>query len=295
MSFDIERIHDSSRQVTKFLRKNPRQPGSDAIHKLRKSARSLETTFTTLGLQANRKTRRLLRDLKSVRKRAGKLRDMDVLTADALAVKPDSEQDCQVQLLEYLGAQRNKYAKELRQAVDWAGRRFRRQLKRTTKHVEKLLRRADNKPTGAKATQMTMARALMLSSDLSSPVRLNRDNLHPYRLKVKELQNVLRLSDQTRGEEFLDDLGEVKDAIGEWHDREELIAIAARFLDHGECKLIRHLRAASKARYEHALSLTSRLRSRYLQPGKAKHPAHHGKTPALSISVLTATSAVAKH
>jgi CHAD domain-containing protein len=277
--------------LAKFLRKNPRRPSSDAIHKLRVNARRIETAFATLGINSDQKAKRLLRDLKHVRKQAGKLRDMDVLTADALTMKPHGEQDCQVQLLEYLGAQRNKFAKKLRQAVDTAGPRLRKQLKQTTKRVEKLLERADSEPTDAKATFMTMAKALMLSSDLNSPARLTKDNLHPYRLKVKELQDVLRLSDQPNSQEFLHELRDVKDAIGEWHDREELIAIATRLLDHGRsCQLIKHLQAASDATYGHALSLASRLRNRYLQAGR-----DHARAPALSIPILTATSAVARH
>src|SRR5262245_63511660 len=106
MSFDIERIQKSTRRVRKFLQKNSKRPSSDAIHNLRTSTRSLETTFTTLGFDSKRKVKRLMRDLGDVRKRAGKVRDMDVLTADALMVKQDGEKDCLVQLLEYLGAER---------------------------------------------------------------------------------------------------------------------------------------------------------------------------------------------
>jgi hypothetical protein len=49
MSFDIERIAKSRRRVKKFFRKNLRSPSSTAIHDVRTSIRSLETTFTTMG------------------------------------------------------------------------------------------------------------------------------------------------------------------------------------------------------------------------------------------------------
>src|SRR4051794_40555388 len=101
MSFDVERIQKSARKIEKFLRKNSKRPSSAAIHDLRTNTRRLETTFTTLGLDSNRKAKRVLRDLAGVRKRAGKVRDMDVLTADALTIKHEGEQDCLVQLLEH--------------------------------------------------------------------------------------------------------------------------------------------------------------------------------------------------
>src|SRR5437879_4240766 len=110
MSFDLERINKSARKITKFLRKNPKRPSSESIHKLRTNKRRLETTFTTLGLNSKKKVKQLLGDLAAVRKRAGKVRDMDVLTADALTVEHDGEQDCLVQLLEHLGAARSKGA-----------------------------------------------------------------------------------------------------------------------------------------------------------------------------------------
>src|SRR5262249_317319 len=75
MSFDVEKIDKSSRRVKKFFRKNPKRPGQNAIHNLRTSIRSLETTFTTVGFDSHAKVRRLLRDLRDTRKSAGKVRD----------------------------------------------------------------------------------------------------------------------------------------------------------------------------------------------------------------------------
>src|SRR5262249_8491585 len=125
MSFDIQRIHKSTRRIAKFLRKNSKRPSADAIHNLRTSARHIETTLITLGLHSNGQVQRLLRDLDDVRKRAGKVRDMDVLTADALTVEQDGEQDCLVQLVEHLGAERNKYAGKLRRVIDAANPKLR--------------------------------------------------------------------------------------------------------------------------------------------------------------------------
>src|SRR5581483_4892092 len=133
MSFDLERIHKSTRRVAKFLRKNSKRPSSKAVHNLRTSTRTLETTFSTLRLDSTRKVRRLLHDLGDIRKRAGKVRDMDVLTADVLTVYEAGEQDCVVQLLEFLGAQRSRYAKRLRRTIEAAGDPLRRNLKRSSR------------------------------------------------------------------------------------------------------------------------------------------------------------------
>lgn len=295
MSFDTARIHKSARRVTRFLRRNSRRPSSEAVHDLRTGVRSLETTFSTLGLDSKKSVRRVLRILRDVRKRAGKVRDMDVLTAHALAIKQRGEQDCLVQLLEYLGAERRKYARKLRAEIERTDSRLRRDLKQNLTRVDKVLQEAENHPSDSAAMPATMAKAIRLSAELNSPPRLSRSNLHSYRLQVKELRDVLQLSDKTADEDFLKTLGEVKDAIGEWHDWEVLSSIATRLLDHGpSCKLMKHLRKTSKSRYEHALALANHMRSHYLKPRRLKHSGH-GRTSTLSVPVLEATSAIAEN
>jgi CHAD domain-containing protein len=54
----------------------------------------------------------------------------------------------------------------------------------------------------------------------SRPLQLRKSNLYQYRLKVKELRNLLQLAEDADQQAFIDRLGEVKDAIGEWHDWE---------------------------------------------------------------------------
>ena len=108
-----------------------------------------------------------------------------------------------------------------------------------------------------------MAFVLKLSCELATPATLNRKNLHAYRLKIKELRYVLEMADDPGNQGLIDELGEVKDAIGEWHDREELIAIAGQVLDHKEnCKLLREVKVITSRKYETALSLTNKMRER---------------------------------
>lgn len=293
MSFDIERIHESTRKVTKFLRKNSKRPSSDAVHKLRTSIRSLETTFITLKLDSKKQASRLLGNLRAVRKAAGKVRDMDVLTADVLTLERDGEQDCLVQLLEHLGAERNKSVKKLRRVIESDSRQLRRDLKQCSKRVEKRLQEVKNHPAHSDAVPLTVTRTIQLSWELTSPARLNRSNLHSYRLKVKELRDVLQLSDRPGDPKFLEKLGAVKDAIGEWHDWEELVGIARELLDHGPpCKLTKNVRETSDSMYQRALSLTSQLRSHYLKTGRSNHGPRHDKRISVPPAVLSATSAI---
>src|SRR6185369_10306311 len=104
------------------------------------------------------------------------------------------EQDCLVQLIEHLGAARNKSSQKLRRLVKATAPNARRDLKRSSKRLEKSLQRAGAKPTNSDAVSATMSKSLLLSSGLDQPARLTRKNLHAYRLKVKKLRDVLQLS-----------------------------------------------------------------------------------------------------
>jgi CHAD domain-containing protein len=141
-----------------------------------------------------------------------------------------------------------------------------------------------------------MAKAIRLSSDLISPARLTRNNLHSYRLKVKELRDTLQLSDRAGSSKFLGKLGEVKDRIGEWHDWEELVEIATQVLDHGSsCGLMKHMKMVGKAKYDKALLLTERSRSHYLKTRTLTHWESASQRSMVTTPVLEATSAIAEH
>jgi CHAD domain-containing protein len=113
---------------------------------------------------------------------------------------------------------------------------------------------------------------LKLVSELASASRVGRTNLHSYRLKVKEVRNLLGMADRG-GDEFMKQLGELKDAIGQWHDWDELIAIAEDVLDHGaQYQLIRELERSRDAKYKKAPALFHATRKKYLRQFDQRKP-----------------------
>jgi len=112
-------------------------------------------------------------------------------------------------------------------------------------------------------------------------------------LKVKELRYVLQMAENNGQTEFVKDLGEVKDSIGEWHDWEELSAIAADVLDHGSvCRLQQELKRIRDSKYEHALALASKLRKTYLNTSERKKSRSVDAGQRFSRPVLVATAAL---
>jgi CHAD domain-containing protein len=284
MSLDLKKVRKSARSVARFLEKNPKTPSSNAIHELRTSARNLETTFVALGLDTKR-VKRLLPDLDELRKITGEVRDMDVLTANAATVEPRGEEDCLVRLLEHLGARRTKSAKKLRRLIRASRPRFRRDVKRSFRDAERLIRRSKNDRGHDNAVAAATATAIRFSMELRRPGRLTENNLHEYRLKLKEFRDVLRLSDKPVSADLMKQLVEVKDAIGDWHDWVELVEITEPLNDHGaSCKLMKRLRATADSKYKHALSLAHGFARRYLEPKPPRRKRGRAKsrpTPAL--------------
>jgi CHAD domain-containing protein len=260
MTLDRNRLFKPVRKLRKLIGKLDGDPTPKQVHSLRTNTRRFEAMFNALSLDAQGIGKSMLKDLGHIRRRAGKVRDMDVLTGFASTVHTHDEEECSVQLLEHLGARRNKLAGKLLAEAKHIGPSVLKDLKHTKCVLAEVLRNGTNRAVSADGVT---AAAVKLASGLAKPQRLGRASLHPYRLKVKELSNVLKLAGQASG--FINDLDKVKDAIGEWHDWEELISIAARVLTHGKrCGLLAELRRIAAQKYQRAIALSQKLRKTYL-------------------------------
>ena len=191
MALDTKTLTKSFTQLRKTLKKFPRQPTPDDVHDVRTRSRKVEATLKALQMDHKRKGQRVLDAVTPVRKRAGKVRDMDVLIAFASELKSDRDRDCLVQLLEHLGNERYRNARKLHKTAAARRAEATRYLKRYSQTVQrKTDRKGDLDPWPADAA----SGALELYRELQEWPKLNRKNLHPFRLKVKELRYVLQLS-----------------------------------------------------------------------------------------------------
>ena len=113
MALQPDRIQKPLRKVRKLLKKMPAIPSAEDIHDFRTNSRRVEATLEVLSLDSGGKGWRASKTVSRLRKRAGKIRDMDVLTNYASNLPhPDDETDCSVRLLEHLGAERRKHARK---------------------------------------------------------------------------------------------------------------------------------------------------------------------------------------
>ncbi|MGZ4732051.1 MAG: CHAD domain-containing protein [Terriglobales bacterium] len=257
MSLDHEKFHKPVRILRKLLKRFPERPLPEDVHRLRTHTRRLESMLQALMLESKRNERRLLEAVARLRKRAGKVRDIDVLVGLVCMLRVSGENDCRIQLLEYLGALRFRRARKLYKLVQMDGHEIKRRLKRCLEDIDQALENRD-------VSLYAVALSRRLSAELASPRRLGAGNLHAYRKKVKRLYYLVQVLDHGSAQ-FAETLGTVKDAIGEWHDWEELAAIAEQLLDHPPaCNLVNEIHSVRQAKFEHALAIANEMRTKYV-------------------------------
>jgi CHAD domain-containing protein len=292
MALDRKQLQKPMRKLRKLVNNFSKQPSQEDVHDLRTNTRRLEALLQALQLDSRGNEKRLLQAVTPVRRRAGKVRDADVLTGFASTLHAGEEAECRTALLEYLGHRRYRHAAKLGKQVQSGRKEIRSRLKRCSAHVNKLLGNPKQGAVGGQASAEVAALSLRLAAELAEPPRLNAGNLHEYRKKVKELRYVLQFAEHSDAD-LVDTLGEVKDAIGEWHDFLELGAMARKVLDHGsDCGLLQEIRGIESDKFSHALNLTNQMRAKYVTP----KPKRRGRQPSgiqLTKPVLTATSALA--
>jgi CHAD domain-containing protein len=292
MTVAAEKFQKPLRKMRKSLKKLSLTP--DRVHGIRTRARRIEAVFHALGFDATRSGSALIGKIASIRKKAGRVRDMDVLTDYAAGLSGEIDSDCLVQLLEYLGARRLQQAEKLRRRLLRGRRKLRRALKRyiALSGREFGAQNGRNFRDNGKHADAS-AGALALSEELAAWPALDEHNLHAFRLKVKELRYVLQLA-QNPDTPLLRSLGDAKDAIGKWHDLHELSTIAAEVIDHaGRCAVRDQIELHAKNEFEHALAVSNELRRKYLQAQPVGGESNAGRPEILQQPAVLETAAPA--
>lgn len=252
-----ELLTKSVSKLRKFLKKASQQMTPEEVHDFRRHSRRLEVALETVWPRPHAKWKSLRSQIAQLRKRAGKIRDMDVLTDYASTIQIAGEEDCLVQLLEYLGAKRYRDHDKIGQLIKTRRSHLRRRLRSAPARLTRFF---------PSKTQMT-AELGPLMSEVSSQLPLDESNLHSYRLKIKRLRDLWQISAIPHPKHLLNILGRAKDSIGEWHDWKELETTATEVLNHGRnCRLLQEVKAVGNRKYQHALSVCKELRKAFFRP-----------------------------
>ena len=279
---DLDRVEKPLRNLRKLLKSLPENAAPEDVHKLRTRARRIEAVANALKPAASKETKRLLKAIKPVRKAAGGVRDMDVLTRNLLdleknGLEKNGRSDSLLRLVEHLGTERSASASDLAETVDRQRKTTRRELKNYARLVEsvtackKPVQRAEERSHEATSTNESGAEDL--KAELKHWPRLNAGNLHSFRLKVKALRYVLQASPGL-DPAFVDALGNVKDEIGDWHDWQQLLEIARNVLNRpDDRKLLAKIETITRQKFAQALAAANSLRRRFLRTSSPRRKA----------------------
>ena len=141
MALDSDKLENPFSKLAKSLKKLPKQPSPKQVHNIRTRTRRVEAALHALLLDKKQVGQRSTKALTPIRKRAGKVRDMDVLTGFASTLSSNSHRECLVQLLEHLGHQRFQRARRLRKTVSRQRNVATRELRRCLTSIKHSLNR----------------------------------------------------------------------------------------------------------------------------------------------------------
>lgn len=246
---------DPLQKQRNLLRQLARNPKPDQVHGFRTTARRIEALLAARFDKPGKNERKLLKQMARVRRRGGRVRDLDVQIQNLQALNIGRESECKELVLQRLKERRKKAVKRLLGALD----------KRSVERIEKRLERAARKvsrsrPGGAANRHQTTNAAETTArhfEKLQAKLPLSEETLHEYRLRGKRMRYTLELSHDPQAPKLVERLKEMQDAIGKWHDSVVLLESAQAVIEHnGSCPLLVALRNLSKAQLWQALQIT---------------------------------------
>jgi CHAD domain-containing protein len=260
-----------------------------SVHRLRTTIRRIESLVSYANPQISKKEQRTLEKIADLRKHAGKVRDLDV-QSDLLGalVNGSTAKDRRI-LANLMEKKRSQQARRLESAIKkMHDAKFFGRLDRIAEQAG-VPQDRKNRPLApleeASAQLMEMAKDFGPGQALGQTIKPSR--LHEIRIALKRIRYLAELAEESpEQKDFMRELKSTQDAIGHWHDWQELTERAEkRFSDRASCALLREARTLLSARHSDAISSLNKLFS--LTQASAKKPPH--STQALRFAVRHAS------
>ena len=245
----------SSELVRRIFRKTEREldrlseKHAGAVHGFRTSARRLETLLEEIAPRRDRQTKKLLKLLHAIRRRAGKVRDLDVQIGALRSLKVPQEPRRKTRLMHNLLELRLKREAKLHKLVRKDDiRDVRKRLKQTYKSFE----------TDGVRDPLAVARQI-LASAIAGGSSMNEEKLHRCRIAVKRARYAAEFARKSpAATEFLAEVQRMQDALGNWHDWQLLTETAKRRLGEvNQSSLVAVLHNVTQGKFRQAVKLVS--------------------------------------
>jgi len=224
----------------------------ESVHGFRTGTSRVQTLLEELAPDRTRNDKKLLNLLKRIRKRAGKVRDLDVQLSALRSLKIPQEPRRKTLLLQSLIELRAEHEKKLRKAL----------TKETTREVRKRLRRAAKDLSSDTLRDPLVVAQQMMTRVARPQIPPTNDMLHQYRIAGKRARYAAEFAAKSpEVDQFIAQLKRAEDALGDWHDWLMLTQSAAKRLgDVHESPLVAVLHNVSGAKFRHAAAALSSTR-----------------------------------
>jgi CHAD domain-containing protein len=272
--------------LLKAPEKISRNASPHAVHRLRTTIRRVETLLAVHAADAKLDAK-LLKQFRRLRRRAGKVRDLDVQINALRGVRLESAAKDKERVLRALNKAHARRMKKLANAVDNA--RDHGLRKRTRKARAQLLEQAKAATAATRAESESRATHLVevaldeFAALVQSGPALNENTLHEFRRACKRVRYKIEIAGKAdHAEAAIAQLERIQDSVGAWHDWLTLTQTAEKTLASNSSPLIGALRVGTRSKYLQALRSTSEAQQKLLamRPGadRRKAPASVRRT-----------------
>ena len=253
MPVDPQHCRSVIRKLNLQLTRATEHSGPEAIHKLRTSTRRVETVVQELMQEPDRNTRKLLKILRRLRKKAGRVRDLDAQIGLLRNLKIAHLGGQKSQLLRTLIAERLKKEKKLAGALD----------KDVVRELRKRLRRIGNDleiPEGVEPLSLALGTLSEVTRDQSP---LTQATIHRYRIAGKRARYLIEIAGKDpEAEAVSKNLEKMQDVVGDWHDWLTLTERAEEiFGGVKDSALVAAMRNLTRAKFRESVEAVMRVRS----------------------------------
>jgi CHAD domain-containing protein len=253
MAIASERGRLIFRKMQRDLRRLSLDQQAETVHSFRTTTRRLEMLLEELISHRDRNQKKLLKVLGRIRKRAGKVRDIDVQLTALRSLKIPQEPRRKTQLMQRLleiRAQHERKLSKLLEKCDFHD------LKR------RLKRASDAIGSESGRDPMAVAKKILSVVSVGDKAAASEELLHRYRIAVKRARYAAEFAPQSaETARFIADLKRMQDVLGSWHDWQILTQSAAEHLGEvSQSSLVAALHNVTRGKFRHAVAAVSASR-----------------------------------
>ena len=254
MSIDQKQVRGVFQKLESDLAKLSSKSQARSVHRFRTGTRRLQILLGELSPQLDRNDKKLLKSLGKIRKRAGKVRDLDVQLTALRSLKIPRQPRRKTQLVNHLIELRQVQEAKLRKEAN----------KTTTREIRRRLKRAEkNFDPESAGDPLSLSKAMLdkLSRANDPP---NEAVLHQYRILTKRARYAAEFARKSEeANRFIAQLTRLQDALGDWHDWLTLTQTAKRHIgDLHESPLVAELHNVTGAKFRRAIAVLTQSRSK---------------------------------